>query len=112
MSSLEIAKLYFELSNKSDFEGIEELLTESTTYSSKNTGIYLGAEDIMKMQREFHGSFKSLGWTITSSSESKSGVVLFDYAFVGTKNSGEEVEGSGVETIVIHNDKIQHIEIR
>jgi hypothetical protein len=36
--SLKIAKHYFDLSNKSDFDSISLLFTDSTTYSSQNTG--------------------------------------------------------------------------
>jgi hypothetical protein len=60
MTALEIAKLYFDLSNKSNIDAIKELLTETTTYSSPTTGMYLGVNDIVQMQREFHGKFTSL----------------------------------------------------
>lgn len=110
--ALEIAKLYFELSNKSDFVGIENLMTEATTYSSQTTGVYLGVSDILAMQGIFQAKFTSLKWHINSAEELKPGVVLFDYDFVGELPSGEKVEASGLEFVIIYQGKIQHIEIR
>jgi hypothetical protein len=109
---LEIAKLYFELSNKSDFAGIEELMTEATTYSSQTTGVYLGVSDILAMQKAFHGKFLSLKWLVNSVKEEKPGIVLFDYDSIGELPNGEKVEASGLEYVIIYHDKIQHIEIR
>lgn len=108
----DIALHYFDLSNKSDFEDIEELLTDTTTYSSQTTGLYLGRKDIIKMQRAFHRSFTSLRWSINSVDEPKSGIVLVDYNFVAEKADGQVISGSGVEYVIVYNGKIQHIEIR
>lgn len=112
VTSLETAKLYFELSNKSGFSGIEKLFTDSTTYSSQATGVYLGREDILTMQRAFHGKFSSLKWQVNSVEEIKPGIVLFDYDFVGEMPNGEKVKTSGQEYVIIHKGKIQHVEIR
>ena len=109
---LEVAKLYFELSNKSDFEGIEKLFTPSTTYSSQTTGIYLGQDEIMTMQRAFHSKFSSLKWNVNSIKEIRPGVVLFDYAFVGEMPNGKKVKRSGLEYVIVYQEKIQHVEIR
>lgn len=112
MNPLQIARQYFDLSNQSDFEGIKKLFTDSTTYSSANTGIYLGQADIMEMQQKFHGEFESLHWEINSINEVKPDIVLIDYSFAGKKLSGEKVENSGLEHVVIYQGTIQHIEIR
>lgn len=111
-NSLKIAKLYFELSNNSDFDGISKLLTESTTYSSQNTGVYLGVKDILEMQRAYHGKFKSLHWRVNSVKEEKPGVILFDYDFSGIQKDGQEVESSGLEYVIVMKEKILHIETR
>ena len=111
-SALETAQYYFELSNKSDFEGISTLFTPTTTYSSQTTGVYLGVEDIMAMQRAFHGRFSSLKWKVNSVEELKPGVVLFDYDFIAELPDGERVESSGLEYVIVYQDKIQHVEIR
>jgi hypothetical protein len=110
--ALEIAQLYFDLSNKSDFNGIEKLFTDSTTYSSQATGLYLGREDILAMQRAFHGKFTSLQWRVNSVEEVRPGIVLFDYDFTGTLSSGEKIESSGLEYVIVYKGKVQHIEIR
>lgn len=112
MTNLEIAKRYFDLSNNSDFTKIAELLTPTTTYSSQNTGLYLGAEDILNMQRSFHIKFSSLKWSMNSVEEVKPGIILIDYEFSATFSNGEKVESSGLEYVIVHDGKIQHIEIR
>jgi hypothetical protein len=110
--ALKIAKLYFELSNKSDFDDIEKLFADSTTYSSQTTGVYLGRDDILAMQRAFHGKFSSLKWRVNSAEEVKPGIVLFDYNFVGELPGGEKIESSGLEYVIVYKGKIQHVEIR
>ncbi|HEV2402641.1 MAG TPA: nuclear transport factor 2 family protein [Candidatus Saccharimonadales bacterium] len=110
--TLAIAKHYFDLSNNSDSTGIAELLTDNTTYSSQNTGVYLGKADILAMQRAFHGKFSSLHWEVKSVEEVKPGIVCFDYDFTGEMPDGKKIESSGLEYIIVHKDKIQHIEIR
>ena len=112
MDSLELAKHYFDLSNDSDLDEIRKLMTESTTYSSQNTGVYLGADQIMKMQRAFHGSFESLGWEISHVEEVRPGVVCFDFVFSGRTKAGEEVRRPGIEYVIVYNGKLQHIEVR
>jgi hypothetical protein len=112
MTALETAKLYFELSNKSDFAGIEKLFTDTTTYSSQATGVYLGKEDILAMQKAFHAKYSSLEWRVNSIKELKPGIVIFDYNFMGKTLNGEKVESLGLEYVIVHNGKIQHIEIR
>lgn len=112
MTALEIARLYFSLSNKSDFESIAKLFTDTTTYSSQNTGIYLGADNIIAMQKNFHEGFQKLHWRVNSVEETKPGVVLFDYDFEAMTKSGEVVNSSGLEYVIVFKDKIQHIEVK
>jgi len=112
MTALEIAKLYFDLSNKSDFDGIAKLLTGATIYSSQNTGDYLGKDDILTMQKKFHGKFSSLVWHVNAVEEMGAGTVVFDYDFKGEMQGGKKVESSGLEYITVSSDKISRIEIR
>ena len=88
------------------------MLTDSTTYSSQNTGVYLGISDIMQMKHTFYGSFKEMNWDVHSVKEVRNGVVLFDFTFFGTTNDGEEITRPGLEYVIIHNEKLQHIEVR
>lgn len=108
----QIARHYFDLSNRSSFNEIAKLFTETTTYSSQTTGLYLGRDDIMLMQKAFHDKFASLHWKVNSVEEVKPGIFLFDYDFVGELPNGEKVESSGLEYIIVYQGKIQHIEIR
>ncbi len=112
LSPLETAQFYFELSNKSNLDTIENLFTETSTYSSQSIGIYLGRDSIMAMQRVFHSNFSSLQWRVNSVEEVKPGITLFNFDFVGETLAGEKVVTSGLEYIIVHQGKIQHIEIR
>lgn len=107
-----LAKHYFELSNQRDLPALQNLLTASTTYSSQNTGVHLGVEQIMKMKREFYGSFKEMNWEIHTVQEIRPGVVEFDFTFSGTTLEGEEVVRPGIEYVIVYDGKLQHIEVR
>jgi len=54
MNNIELAYNYFKLSNESNMIEIEKLFKESITYSSKNTGLYFGINNIIEMQKSFH----------------------------------------------------------
>lgn len=110
--ALDIAQKYFDLSNKSDFEEIEKLFIDSTTYSSETTGIFLGVEQIIEMQKPFHGKFSKLNWHVNSVEEVKPGIVLFDYTFTATTVEGDSLVADGLEYVIVLDGKIQHIEIR
>lgn len=112
MTPLEIAKQYFTLSNKSDISAISELLTDSTTYSSQVSGIFLGKDDIVTMQKEFHEKFKFIHWTINSVKELKPGIILFDYEFNATDHQNNKIKSSGIEYVIVKDGKIHHIEIK
>jgi len=109
---LKIAAQYFELSNKSDFEAIGKLFADTPTYSSESTGVYLGRDGILAMQKQFHGRFSRLYWSINSVQELKPGVVVIDYDFTGTTRNHKTVTTSGLEYVIVSQNKIQHIEIR
>ena len=99
-------------SSRSDLDGIRDLMTNGTTYSSQNSGIYLGADQIMEMQSAFHGKFEMMGWKINEVEEVKPGIVRFDFVFSGATKAGEEVHQPGIEYVIVHNGKLQHIEVR
>ena len=111
-SPLDIAQHYFELSNKSDFNGIAKLFTDSTTYSSQNTGLFLGRDDIIAMQKAFHSRLSSLRWHVNSVEELKPGIILFDFDLLSEMPGGKKLKSSGLEYIIVHDGKIQHIEVR
>jgi len=111
MNSLELAKYYFELSNNSDFEEITKLFDERSTFRSAKGELFLGVDDIMAMQRIHHGLFIKPNWIVNKVSESKPGVIRFDFDFSGETHSGDVVEYSGIEDVVIYKGKIQHIQV-
>ena len=111
-NALQLAKHYFNLSNEGRLSDIRKLFTPSSTYSSENTGVYLGADQIMEMQTEFFASFETMGWDVHSVKEVKPGIVLFDFTFSGKTLDGEAVHRSGREYVIVYNGKIQHIEVR
>ncbi len=112
MTAIETAKLYFELSNKSDLEAVAKLFADTATYNSQTTGCHSGVSNIMLMQKEFHGKFSSLGWRVNSTKEIRPGTILFDYNFSGTLLDGGEINSSGLEYVTVHNGKIQNVEIK
>lgn len=110
--ALEVARKYFETSNRSDFASIANMMTDATTYSSATTGMYLGVDSILGMQRVYHSDFTKLQWIIEAIEEEKPGIVRVEFTFKGVRTSGETVESIGTEYVVVHGDSIQHIEIR
>jgi len=106
------AQRYFDLSNRADLDAIEQLFTASSTYSSASTGVYLGAEDIMRMQRDFFAGFEHLHWAVHSREEIRPGVVQFDFTLTGTAIDGGEIIRHGIEYVIVHAGRVQHVEVR
>jgi len=111
-SAIEIAKLYFTLSNQRNLKEIKTLLTDTTTYSSPNVGVFLGKEQIMEMKYKFYDEFKEMKWSTSSVEEIRPGVILFNFTFTGITNRDEKVVRSGLEYVIVKNGKLQHIEVR
>jgi len=109
---IEIAERYFELSNQCDMDSIESMLTESSTYSSVNTGVYLGRSQIMVMMRAFHSAFTSLHWTIDSIEEIRLGVAHIEFRLRSVDRHGEVKETSGNEYVLVFDGMLQHVEVR
>ena len=108
----EVAERYFQLSNEGRLDDIEAMFTPTSTYSSAHTGIYLGTEDIMAMQRKFYASFETMGWDIHAVDEVKPGIVWFDFTFTGRTHEGEAVIRPGVEYVVVVDGRLRHVEVR
>jgi hypothetical protein len=110
--AVQLAKHYFDLSNEGKLADIKKLFTPSSTYSSANMGVYLGADQIMDMQTKFFAAFGTMGWEVHSVKEVKPGIVLFDFTFSGKTLDGEAVHRPGREYVIVYNGKIQHVEVR
>lgn len=107
-----LAKRYFELSNQRKLDEIKQLFTASSTYSSANSGVYLGADDIMNMQSRFFAGFKTMHWEILTLDEINPGIVYIDFVFTGQSINDETIEKTGEEYVVVYDDKLQHVEVR
>lgn len=111
-TTINIAERYFELSNLSDMDSIESMLTDSSTYSSVNTGVYLGRSQIMTMMRSFHSVFESLTWTIDSIIEIRPGVAHIEFSLISLSKHGDLKASTGNEYVLSFDGMLQHIEVR
>jgi hypothetical protein len=111
-STIELAERYFELSNQSDMNSINAMFTDSSTYSSVNTGVYLGRSQIMTMMRAFHSAYASLNWTIDSIEEIRPGVAHIEFTLRSVNTQGEVTVSHGNEYVLAFNGLLQHVEVR
>ncbi len=110
--AINIAKHYFDLSNSKNLDEIRKLFTPSSTYSSENTGVYLGVDQIVDMQSNFFKTFSKLQWDIHDAEEVRPGVVKFDFTIHAEKENGEKVTRPGIEYVIVFQGKLQHVEVR
>ncbi|MCX7554292.1 nuclear transport factor 2 family protein [Marinicella sp. S1101] len=111
-TSSEIAQLYFDLSNQADLSAIEKLIHPEATYSSVNTGLYYGIENIMLMMRAFFDQYQSLQWQIKSIEQLDQHITELYFDCEACKNNSEIDVFSGVERIVVVGGLIRYIEVR
>ena len=112
MHPLDIAKHYFALSNDSNLDAITRLFFESSTYRAGNGDLFLGVTDIMTLQRQYHASFAKLAWRVAGVTETRPGIIHFEFDFEGTTHNGEQVRYAGLEDVIIFKDGIQHIHVQ
>lgn len=112
MAPVDLALDYFALSNLSDFAGIGRLLHADTTYLSGNGEFFLGATEILAMQRAYHETFSVLEWKVSRAQEIKPGVVRLEFTFHGETGPGSPVAYGGTEHILVRNGHIIHIEVQ
>ncbi len=111
MTALEIAKAYFDYSNQSNMVEIADLFSEHATYYSTQLGFFVGKSAIMDMQREFHGRYQSVRWTIEKIEEIKLNVVQIAFSFHGVLCDGQQQKRQSSEHILISDHLIQHIAV-
>lgn len=111
-TSIEIAQLYFDLSNQADLNAIEKLIHPEATYSSVNTGLYYGIENIMVMMRTFFDQYQSLQWQIKSIEQLDQHITELHFDCEASRNNNETISFNGVERIVVVSGLIRHIEVR
>jgi len=107
-----LTEKYFALSNARDLTSIFSLLDPEATYSSDNTGLFHGLEDIRKMMTAFFADYPSIHWTILELRELSKHITEVDFAVASTDREGNQTERLGVERIVAASGTIRHIEVR
>jgi hypothetical protein len=110
MTALELATHYFALSNDGDLDTIRTLFLDTSTYSS-GQGLFFGSDDIMAMMNGFYASHQSLAWTIDHGCQLTPHIAEIEFSFLGINSEGEEIRRRGMERVVTHSGKIQHIEV-
>ena len=111
-NSRALTEKYFALSNARDLTSIFSLLDPEATYSSDNTGLFYGLEDIRKMMTAFFADYPSIHWTILELRELSEHITEVDFAVASTDREGNQTERLGVERIVAASGTIRHIEVR
>lgn len=111
MNPLELAKLYFTLSNEKNLTEIGWLIHPDSIYDSENTGIHMGRENIMEMMTTFFDLFESIHWTIEDIASSDESVIILFY-LQGTKKDGTTVEKKWKETIIVKDSLIYSIKVQ
>ena len=102
---------YFALSNDRDLTSIFTLLNPEATYSSNNTGLFFGVNDIRKMMTAFFADHPYIQWPILELRELSEHISEVDFTVVSTDREGDQTEHSGVERIVAASGTIRHIEV-
>ena len=106
-----LAEEYFALSNDRDLTSIFTLLNPEATYSSNNTGLFFGVNDIRKMMTAFFADHPYVHWTILGLREFSEHITEVDLTVVSTDREGDQTERSGLERIVAASGTIRHIEV-
>lgn len=107
----DIAKHYFDLSNKARLNDIRNMFGNDTTYSSVATGLFYGVDDIMSMMTTFFSQYKMLHWHIDELSIVSDHIVEIHFTLQSTNHDGIKVTRKGIEKLIINDNKIRHIEI-
>lgn len=110
-SSRALTEEYFALSNDRDLTSIFTLLNPEATYSSNNTGLFYGVNDIRKMMTAFFADHPYIHWTIPELRELSDHITEVDFTVISTDREGDQAERSGLERIVAASGTIRHIEV-
>ena len=111
-SSRALTEEYFALSNDRDLASIFNLLNPEATYSSNNTGLFFGVNDIRRMMTAFFADHPYIQWTILELRELSEHITEVDFTVVSTDREGDQTERAGLERIVAASGTIRHIEVR
>ncbi len=105
-------KRYFELSNQGDLSTIKTMFHPEATYSSTNTGLYYGVEDIMVMMQSFFAQFEAIDWHIDALKTHGEHITEVAFTCRTTDLHGTQLKRTGTERLVVAEGLIRHIEVR
>jgi len=109
---IEIAEKYFDMSNERKLDLIPNLFHSEIVYSSDNTGLYFGRDNVMEMMTSFFNKFKLLNWKIDSIDRIKDCIVEIRFTLSMVDLTGTKITKEGIERIIIIDNLIRHIEVR
>jgi len=111
-SSITLSKLYFSLSNQGNLKDIKKLFHPEATYSSEQTGLYYGVEDIMTMMHHFFNQYQSLHWHIDEMKAKTPLITEIKFSCLAVDHHQVKSERTGVERLLVVDELIRHIEVR
>lgn len=109
--ALKLSEEYFLYSNQSNLTSIAKLLSTDSTYYSASLGFFIGKENIIAMQTDFHSQYKKLHWGVDKVTEIKPNVIEIEFSFKGTSLDGLCSNRQGREHILVIDGLIQHIAV-
>lgn len=112
MSALEVAQLYFKLSNQGDLVAIRDLFHNDAIYQSEQTGLFHGVEQIMGMMTQYFSDHETLNWKINGIQCTAEHEVVIDFTAEKIPHQGQPATIHGLERLVVVNDQIRQIEIK
>ena len=112
MSAQQIAEDYFRLSNEGDLATIRGMFEPKATYSSDAQGLYYGVDDIMAMMTNFFKAYSKRHWTIETIEQKGLHLVEIRFSFEGMTAEGVPQQRTGIERLVIEDQRIRHLEVR
>ena len=112
MNNKDLILHYFELSNAWDIEAISSLLDETVSYSSDNVWLHFGKEAILDMKKKFFWGLKTQNWDIKKLEEISDNIFRIKFLFTAETLNWETIFRPGVESIIVHEWQLRHIEVR
>lgn len=112
MNNKDLILRYFHLSNSGDIESISEILDEHVSYSSDNVGLHFGKGNVLAMKRSFFWGLKSQNWEIQKITEPSENIFRIEFVFSATTLEENTIARPGVESIIVHDGKLRHIEVK
>ncbi len=109
----EIARIYFALHSRGDFENMKQLFADSSSYALPSVGFFHGQDQIITTLRSFRSKFTSLEWTMKSiAKDVEQDVIRIKFSFSGTFQNRKKVTAEGFEYIQVKDGKVEHVDVR